>query len=282
MKRNEATRAAAIPPTLDSLIEDVFGLNLRGLKTLGHLFAAPKVVFESARVADWHNRYTPTIRLTFSIITVFMLLSFFWAAEDGVFYQSILAQLEDAAASNPDMPPPEQVLESYFAAYSVAYPFVYMFIHTLIASVVWLWGKGTGWVARVRLYFGLLAVGMIIALLSMIFMPLIEREILSIYMLIVMGSASWLMSQLICAPCAVTIPGQGSASARWPLQPSLRLATLWSRSQPGSPPASGSAFRACDHSAGWKSIPSVSAAAISQSRSWAGRTVRSGLSLIMS
>lgn len=187
MKRNEATRAAAIPPTLDSLIEDVFGLNLRGLKTLGQLFAAPKVVFESARVADWHNRYTPTIRLTFSIITVFMLLSFFWAAEDGVFYQSILAQLEDAAASNPDMPPPEQVLESYFAAYSVAYPFVYMFIHTLIASVVWLWGRGTGWVARVRLYFGLLAVGMIIALLSMIFMPLIEREMLSIYMLIVMG-----------------------------------------------------------------------------------------------
>ena len=68
---------SALPPTFDSLIEDVFGLNVRGLKTLTQLFAGPKKVFDSARVADWRSRYTPTLRLTFSIITVYMLLSFF-------------------------------------------------------------------------------------------------------------------------------------------------------------------------------------------------------------
>lgn len=187
MQENKQTRLAAAAPGLDSLFEDVFGLNVRGLKTLGQLFAGPKEVFESARVADWRSRYTPTLRLTFSIITVFMLLSFFWAAEDGVIYQTILAQLTEAAARNPNMSPPEQILESYFAVYSFVYPLVYMVIHILVASLVWLWGPATGWVTRIRLYFGLLAVGMTFALASMIAMPFLDRKLFETYSLISMS-----------------------------------------------------------------------------------------------
>ena len=77
MKPNDQTEIRSQQPTLDSFIEDAFGLNIRGLKTLWHLIIAPKRVLESARVTDWRERYTPTLRLTFSVITVFMLLSFF-------------------------------------------------------------------------------------------------------------------------------------------------------------------------------------------------------------
>jgi hypothetical protein len=175
--------AAALPPTFDSLIEDVFGLNVRGLKTLGQLFAGPKKVFESARVADWRSRYTPTIRLTFSVITVYMLLSFFWAAEDGAMYQTILVQLQEAATRNPEMPDPDQILEAYFAAFSFSYPFIYMIIHTLIGSLVWMWGRGTTWVTRIRLYFALLAVGMFVALLSVMAIPFISPEMFGLYSL---------------------------------------------------------------------------------------------------
>lgn len=179
----EKLGVAALPPTFDSLVEDVFGLNIRGLKTLGQLFAGPKKVFESARVADWRSRYTPTIRLTFSIITVYMLLSFFWAAEDGAMYQTILVQLEEAAARNPDMPDPDLILEAYFAAFSFSYPFIYMIIHTLIGSLVWLWGPKTSWVTRIRLYFALLAVGMFFALLSVMAIPFISTEMFGLYSL---------------------------------------------------------------------------------------------------
>lgn len=181
---SEPKAAAGFQPNFDSLIEDVFGLNVRGLKTLGQLFVGPKKVFESARVSDWHSRYTPTLRLTFSIITVFMLLSFFWAAEDGAMYQRILAVLEQSAAENPDMPDPTIVLNAYFAAYSFAYPFVYMILHTLIGSLIWLWGPGMGWVTRIRLYFSLLAVGMFFALLTILFIPFVSTEMFSLYSLI--------------------------------------------------------------------------------------------------
>nr|WP_070960988.1 hypothetical protein [Hyphomonas sp. Mor2] len=170
-------------PGLDSLIEDVFGLNIRGLKTLWQLIIRPRDVFESARFTDWRSRYTPTIRLTFSVITVFMLLSFFWAAEDGPFYQMILVQLEEAAKTNPDLPPADQVLDAFFAAYSFSYPFVYMLIHAVIGVLVFFWGSGTGWVTRIRLYFALLVMGMTFSLFMMVLSLMIEREAFPLFAL---------------------------------------------------------------------------------------------------
>jgi len=168
-------------PGLDSLVEDLFGLNLRGLSTIGRLFLAPKDVFDSARVSDWRRKYTPTIRLTFSVITVFMLLSFFWAAEDGMMYQALLAQFNEAASTDAHSLTIEEVrdrLDNVFAAYSFMYPFIYMLIHGCVSSVVFLWGKGTGWVTRVRLYFGLLAVGMSVSLLITLVTPFLRAEML--------------------------------------------------------------------------------------------------------
>ena len=172
-------QSASDKPGLDSLIEDLFGLNVRGLKTVGQLFIAPGKVFETARVSDWRRKYTPTIRLTFSIITVYMLLSFFWAAEDGVMYQSLYSVLSDAAAASDATVTPAEIREDVeiaFAAFSFLYPFVYMLMHGLVGSLVFVWGKGTGWVTRLRLYFGLLTVGMTIALITTFMMPLLSLD----------------------------------------------------------------------------------------------------------
>jgi len=168
-------------PGFDSLIEDLFGLNVRGLKTVGQLFISPKKVFESARVPDWRRKYTPTIRLTFSIITVFMLLSFFWAAEDGMMYQALFAQFTEIAAASLDPVSPEQIrrdIRTAFAAYSFFYPFIYMLLHGLVGSALFIWGKGTGWVTRLRLYFGLLTVGMTVALISTLITPFLRPDML--------------------------------------------------------------------------------------------------------
>ena len=177
-------------PGLDSLVEDLFGLNLRGLNTIVQLLISPKKVFTSARVSDWRRQYTPTLRLTFSIITVFMLLSFFWAAEESMMYQALLAQFEAAAAAADNPPSPEalrETLDRVFAAYAFLYPFIYMLLHGLVASLIFFWGRGTGWVTRVRLYFALLAVGMSVSLASMLITPFLDADMLGWFTVIGMS-----------------------------------------------------------------------------------------------
>jgi len=184
MTEQSKAQIANNKPGLDALVEDLFGLNFRGMKTIMQLFVSPKEVFESARVSDWRRQYTPTMRLTFSIITVFMLLSFFWAAEDGIMYQTLLAQMTEAAASDPGAPDPKNTLDARFGAYSFLYPFVYMLVHGLVGSIVFFWGDGTEWVTRVRLYFALLATGMLVALMSMAFVPFLTTDALPAFTLI--------------------------------------------------------------------------------------------------
>lgn len=165
-------------PDFDSLLSDLFGLNVRGAKTLGDLLLRPKRVFESARVFDWRSKYTPTMRLAFSILTVFSLLSFFWASKDGVLYQTLLAQFSEALADDPNAPPIDDMMDAMFAGYNFIYPFAYMLVHTLAASILFVWGKGTPWVSRIRLYFGVASIGIALATLSVFVMPFVGLDLI--------------------------------------------------------------------------------------------------------
>lgn len=168
-------------PDVDSLIADLFGLNIRGARTLFDLVLRPRSVFDSARIFDWQSRYTPTLRLAFSLLTVFALLSFFWAAEDSPLYQGLLAEIMAAQTDNPDAPPPRDVVDAIFAGFSFAFPFAYMLIHSLAGAIVFVWGTGTPWVARIRLYFSVLCIGLGLSVLSMILLPLFGPETVNIY-----------------------------------------------------------------------------------------------------
>lgn len=59
---------------IDTVAEDIFGLNLRGLRSIGVLWRRPKLYFDAARHMDWCDRFTPSIRLW---LFFFALLSFF-------------------------------------------------------------------------------------------------------------------------------------------------------------------------------------------------------------
>ena len=168
-------------PDFDSLLADLFGLNIRGAKTLRDLLIRPKQVFNSARVLDWRSQYTPTMRLAFSILTVFSLLSFFWTSENSILYQSLLAQLSQTLAEDPDAPALRQRVNSTFAAYNFIYPFTYMLIHSLIGAMLFIWGKGTSWVARIRLYFGVISIGIALAVASVTVMPFVSLDYFWLY-----------------------------------------------------------------------------------------------------
>jgi hypothetical protein len=188
MLENKEAPPAPEKPDFDSLLADLFGLNVRGVKTLYDLFRRPKAVFESARVFDWRSKYTPTLRLAFSILTVFSLLSFFWAAEDGVLYQSLLVQFSESFANDPNAPPLNEMVNTMFAAYNFIYPFAYMLVHGLVGSLLFIWGKGTSWVARIRLYFGIISVGIALSVASVAAMPFFSLETFWIYTLVGMSA----------------------------------------------------------------------------------------------
>ena len=209
-------------PGMNALLEDVFGLNVRGLRTLKDLFIRPKRVFDSARQIDWANTHTPTIRLTFSLITVYMLLSFFWAAEDGALYQGLYLQLEALSETNPNLPPVDVMIEGWFAGYSVIYPFAYMIMHFLFASFLFVWGKGISWTTRLRMYFGLLSMGMTVALLTTLFLPLITVNELLVFTVGVLG----LQFVLYCVTYVRAMAGTFSVGALVWRTPFIALSIL--------------------------------------------------------
>jgi len=160
---------------------------VRGAKTLAHLVTQPAKVFASARVNDWQGRYTPTMRLAFSVLTVFSLLSFFWAAEDGVLYQTLLDIFSEGFAQLPDAPPVDEFISTMFAGYNFIYPFTYMLVHSLVGSLMPVWGTGTPWVARIRLYFGVAVMGIAISVLSIAAMPFISTNIMWVWTTLAMA-----------------------------------------------------------------------------------------------
>lgn len=154
----------------DALIEDLFGLNIRGLATIRDIFWRPRTVFEAARSPDWQERYTPSIRLVFSILTVMAFFSFVWAAEDSPFMQGLIegyrASGEETGQS---IESAREDVNTIVGLYAGSLPFAYILCHSLMALLVRIWGKGTSAVVRLRLYMLSVVPSMLISVISLFF-----------------------------------------------------------------------------------------------------------------
>ena len=164
-----AAKTERDPVGLHGLIEDVFGLNIRGLITIRDSFMRPRAVAEAARRTDWADRYTPSIRVIFFILTLTSLLRFFWAPDDGAFVQSMAARIAEADAEGavPDADRTEEV-NRYLALYAGAIPFAWTIAQALGSLVTRVWGKGTDLVLRLRLHFAALIPSTTVAMLAML------------------------------------------------------------------------------------------------------------------
>ncbi|PHR92137.1 MAG: hypothetical protein COA69_09010 [Robiginitomaculum sp.] len=68
----------------DDFLEDLFGLNIRGLKTLWTSFANPKAYFQACSSPNWHDKFTPSFRLWFTLSALTVFLQFFWGGNIAV------------------------------------------------------------------------------------------------------------------------------------------------------------------------------------------------------
>ena len=155
----------------EALLEDVFGLNVRGVVTLRDLFWRPKRVFDAARTRDWNGRYTPSIRLAFFLLTVFSFFSFLWAAEGSPVYEQFSRGLTVGAEDELEQGRITRFAKAAMGGYAAAYPFAYIVLQGLAALVLPVWGRGTSAALRVRLHFAALCPGAAVNVAYYLLMP---------------------------------------------------------------------------------------------------------------
>lgn len=136
----------------DALLDDLFGLNVRALATLWVSVTQPSKLFTAARDVDWLGKYTPSIRLVFTLIAAVVFLKFLWTNDaSGLFAytREMFVELE--------MDFPGRDLDTatgdYLAILLVTYPFTYFGVHAVFSLILNIWGKDTPLPVRIRLYF---------------------------------------------------------------------------------------------------------------------------------
>ena len=78
----------------DNLLEDIFGLNIRALKTIGVLFKSPGKYFKAAKTPDWTDRYTPSFRVWFGLMAMLVALKFLYTTEANIMIDAYAGILE--------------------------------------------------------------------------------------------------------------------------------------------------------------------------------------------
>lgn len=166
------------PLGVHDLSEDMFGLSVRGIKTVSHLFTQPKTVFEASRSADWSGgSYTPSIRLVFSILAVIAAIRFLWAGPDSYMSQSTFDQLMASPAIN-DPAIADLIRNEIMSAFLLMFPFTFMLAQILAALSLHIWGTGTKTTLRIRFYFLAITPS---TLVTLIMLPLLSMIPLSFY-----------------------------------------------------------------------------------------------------
>ncbi|MEQ8299335.1 MAG: hypothetical protein RH945_02205 [Hyphomonas sp.] len=153
----------------DALLDDLFGLNVRALNTMRAILVSPRPVFEAAREMDWSGRYTPSIRLVFTLIAAMVFLRFLWGGEGSALHEMTREGFESERAilgSGVD-----QFTSDYLSIWLVLFPFAYFLVHAPIAFMLQIWGKGTPATVRFRLYFAALLPGLLLGLLTTVAIP---------------------------------------------------------------------------------------------------------------
>ncbi|MFN4025125.1 MAG: hypothetical protein ACK4MQ_09840 [Hyphomonas sp.] len=159
----------------DALADDVFGLNVRGFRTMWVSVFNPARIFEAARDADWHGRYTPAIRLSFMIIAFTMFLQFIWMSEGSALWQA----MREVAETFPDDwqgRDAETATRDVLLAFSVAFPIAYFGVHIPLSLIAGTWGPQTPLPVRSRLYFSTLVPAVIIGLVMTLVQARLPNE----------------------------------------------------------------------------------------------------------
>ncbi len=164
----------------DNLIGDVFGLNIKGLKTIWTLFRHPEKYFKAAKTAEWENDYTPSFRVWFGIMAITTGLQFIWGSKTSPFYNAFLKQISavpeqykrghshggkhDTSHITYEAFDADAITQIYLKWYFVFTPFMIIVCFALLALIFRAWGEKLTYVVRIRYLFASIVTGSFIGL----------------------------------------------------------------------------------------------------------------------
>lgn len=158
----------------DSIAEDLFGLNIRGLKSIVTLWRRPRDYFAAARTPDWQDRYTPSIRLWLSFFALFSALKFWWFGTNEGMIGAYSTGFANAGLALPEGMTYDDVgTEAVLWVFSVI-PILQIVTMVLLSLIYTAWGERTSLALRQRYLFSVIVPSaslMPVFLTVMLFIP---------------------------------------------------------------------------------------------------------------
>lgn len=175
MEKSETLQPRASRLGFDNLLEDIFGLNIRALKTIWTTFSNPKSYFMAADDPDWMDRYTPSFRVWFGLLALYTVLRFIYGAEDSPMVEMYSSMYEEAAASQPNAEiklDPVKAAQEMLKWTFVFFPFALIPFYALLAWIFKPFETETSFVLRFRYIFATVLPSTFLVLLSTFLMLL--------------------------------------------------------------------------------------------------------------
>ena len=137
----------------DDAAQDLFGLNIRGLKSIWALWVHPRRYFTAAQDPDWQKRFTPSIRLWLSLVALMSFLQFLWIGSDTPLVQIYAQGFKDGGAV-PVEGMTHQDLGERAALWIYGITPVFQAIALIILALIYpFWGQKTSFALRQRYLF---------------------------------------------------------------------------------------------------------------------------------
>ena len=166
-------------PGWHELVDDAFGINLKGLKTIWASITAPAGLFSAACTIDWQGqKYSPTLRVWLFLITVLMFLQFIWANPDSIVGQQMKSAFD---AYGDTRLTARETIEIALQRYVFVYPILLMLLSMLAALLPGIWGRPMTAAVRIRTYFATILPGLVVTLLSTPLTLLISGDNMAVY-----------------------------------------------------------------------------------------------------
>lgn len=167
--------------SLDSMAEDLLGLNIRGLKSVAALWTQPRDYFAAARTPNWSDRYTPSIRLWLSFFALFSALRFWWIGGSQGIIGAYADGFTQAGLVVPDGMTIEEIgTEAVLLVFGMV-PILQIITMVLLALVWGVWGEKTSITQRQRYLFGVIVPSASLMPIFLTVMMLMPQSLVTVF-----------------------------------------------------------------------------------------------------
>ncbi len=172
----------------DEFFYDIFGVNLKGLKSIWTLIKRPVDYFEAATLPDWGGKHWPSIRIWLGLMGILVALQFIWASDSSemtAMFQ-MLAMIPGESLVEPmardgftlDLSELDraELGKTAFKRWVFIYPFFFIAAMCALALIFRAWKPAVSFVVRLRYIFAIIVPASVFGILSTLAMVNISGQ----------------------------------------------------------------------------------------------------------